>query len=271
MERSQLGLATFLTPDLDLGGWIDLAAELALGWVELRADPGMAHPGELSPQARKALRGRLVESGLKVSLHVPIFGVNLTSPIPRIAEASLAEHVDALDLAGELGARVVVLHPGGLPPEYLNVPGAYERARSRLEFCLAVLLPRAERLGLTLAIENKQRGPSRDLILTPEEHLSVLKGLSGLGACLDFGHLHTLNGDPAGYVNALGGRLVHVHLHDNHGGKDEHLGLGLGSAPWREAVAALAEAGYKGAVILEIPDPAQLRESVRLLEVYAFH
>jgi len=271
MERSQLGLATFLTPDLDMRGWIALAAELDLGWVELRADPGMAHADELSSQDRKALRRLLEENDLNVSLHVPIYGVNLTSPIPRIAEASLAEHVVAIDLACELGASLVVLHPGSLPRDYVPLPGAYERAWRRLELCLEVLLPQAERHGVTLAIENKQRGPGRDLILTPEEHLRILARFPELGACLDFGHLHTLDGDPCLYVNALGRRLAHVHLHDNHGEADEHLGLGLGTVPWREALTALAEVGYPHAVILEIPSVVELQKSVEFLEIHAFN
>ena len=79
---------------------------------------------------------------------------------------------------------------------------------------------------------------------------------------MDFGHLHTLREDPAHFVAALGERLMHVHLHDNQGERDEHLGLGQGTVPWEAALRALAVAGYQGAVILEIPDPDQARDSV---------
>ncbi|MDD2912760.1 MAG: TIM barrel protein, partial [Candidatus Bipolaricaulis anaerobius] len=68
------------------------------------------------------------------------------------------------------------------------------------------------------------------------------------------------------YVAALGERLVHVHLHDNRGERDEHLPLGRGSLPWRAAWAALSSAGYRGPIVLEIPDPDGLRESVAVLE-----
>lgn len=265
MERTRLGLATFLRPDIDLAGWLKLAKGLGLGWVELRAEPGMAYAGELTHHERSRLRHRLAESGLHVSLHAPIHGLELGSPNPRAASAALAEHVAAIELAADLGASPVVFHPGGIPREYAALPGAYEAAWSRLSFYLDLLLPRAERLGVRLAIENKQKKPGRDLILTPEEHLRALEGRPRLGACLDFGHLHTLNGDPKGYVLALGDRLVHVHLHDNHGEGDEHLGLGEGTLPWREVISALEEVGYQGAIILEIPDQVALERSVRLL------
>ncbi len=242
--------------------WIELARELGLGWLELRADPGIAHPEDLSSQDRNRLKKRLEEAGLRVSLHAPIHGVNLVSPNPRLAAAALAEHVAAIELAPELGAELVVFHPGGLPGEYARLPGAYERAWQRLGFALDILVPEAAARGVRLAIENKQAGSGRDLILTPEEHLRALEGRPGLGACLDFGHLHTLREDPAHFVAALGERLVHVHLHDNQGERDEHLGLGQGTVPWEAALRALAATGYRGAVILEIPDPDQARDSV---------
>jgi sugar phosphate isomerase/epimerase len=265
MDLSRLGLATFLHPQLGLPQWLGLARELGLGWVELRADPGVAYAGELSPRERQQRRQRLEEAGLNVSLHVPIHGVNPASPNPRLAAASLAEYADAISLAGDLGARLVVLHPGGIPGEYAALPQELEQAWRRLEFALEFLLPLARRHRVTLALENKQRGGGRDLILTPEEHLRALERFPELGACLDFGHLATLQGDPAAYVEALGARLLHVHLHDNHGQRDEHLGLGQGLVRWREALEALERAKYRGAVILEIPDPEELCESVKLL------
>lgn len=268
MDPTRLGLATFLHPELNLEGWLKLARELGLGWVELRADPGMAYAGELTPRERENLRKKLLKAGLNVSLHVPIHGVNPASPNPRLAAASLAEYAQAVELAGDLGAKPVVLHPGGIPGEYAALPHHLEEAWRRLEFALELLVPFARERGVTLALENKQSGGGRDLILTPEEHLRALERFPDLGACLDFGHLATLpegTCSQAEYVRALGARLVHVHLHDNRGQRDEHLGLGQGLVPWREAVSILEEAGYRGAVILEIPDPEELRESVRRL------
>jgi sugar phosphate isomerase/epimerase len=265
MDRGRLGLATFLRGDLDLRGWIALAKELGLGWVELRAEPQMAYAGDLSREDRANLRRELERTGLKFSLHVPIYGVDLVSPNPKIAAASLAEHVAAVDLAADLGVSPVVFHPGSLPRDYASLEGAYECAWRRLELSLEVLVPHAQRRGVRLALENKQRGAGKDLVLSPEEHRRALDRFPELLACLDFGHLHTVDGNFSAYVAALGERLVHVHLHDNHGERDEHLGLGRGSLPWQEAVAALEEAGYRGPIVLEIPDPQELAESVELL------
>ncbi len=261
MNRARLGLATFLRPGMNLWSWVRLAQELELGGVELRADPGIAHPEELSPQDLRQLR-KLSQTGLSLSVHMPIHGVNLTWPVRTAAAASLGELVRTVDLAGEIGADVVVVHPGRLPEEYLPFPEWHKRSRDLLRFSLALLLPRAEKTGLKVALENLGNGRDRGLVQTAEEHREILDEFPELWACFDLGHLHTLAGSPRAYIAALAHRLIHVHLHDNRGDWDAHLPLDEGTAPWRETVEALAENGFSGRVVLEIPDPAGLQRSV---------
>lgn len=261
MDRTQLGLATFLRPGLDLWAWIRLAQELELGGVEIRADPGIAHPNEISLEDRRKLRA-CQGKGLNLCVHMPIHGVNLTWPVRAVAAASLGELVSTVDLAGEIGADVVVLHPGRLPEEYRPFPEWHKRSLDLLRFSLALLLPRAEKQGVKLALENLGNGRDRGLVQSSEEHRVILDEFPELWACFDLGHLHTLGGSPRSYIEALAQRLIHVHLHDNHGDWDAHLPLDDGTAPWREALRALGKHGFSGRVVLEIPDPAGLRRSI---------
>ena len=265
MEKKDLGVAAFLGPERGLEFWLELAAELGVGVVELRAEPGLAHPTELDRNARKALRRRLESFGLRPTVHASIHDTNLASLNPILAAAAREDLRRTVELAAEVGAEIVVFHPGRLPSEYRRDPGALEAARSVLYANLEELIPYAERLGVVLAVENKQRGSNRDLILTPQEHREVLERFPGLWACLDFGHLNTLGLDPVEFVRALGERLIHVHLHDNHGQADEHLPLGEGNLDWKRCISALAEAGFSGTTVLEIPEPKGLRSSVALL------
>ncbi|HZC03927.1 MAG TPA: TIM barrel protein, partial [Gammaproteobacteria bacterium] len=41
-----------------------------------------------------------------------------------------------------------------------------------------------------------------------------------------------VNGGIQACINAFGSRLQHIHLHDNHGAKDEHLEVGTGAIPF---------------------------------------
>ncbi len=266
MDRRRFGLSTFLYPGMDLGRWLDLVLDLGLGGVELRADPRAAHPTELPPAARRRLRGRLKALGLWSTVHAPIYGVNLASPIPTLASASLRETVATVDLAADLESDLVVIHPGHVDEDYLSLDGEKDLAWRRFLFAVGVVLSRARRRGTKVVLENKQHGRGWDMVHTSTEHARALDEFPELGACLDLGHLHTTGEDPVAYVTALGERLVHVHLHDNRGARDEHLPLGRGSVDWHEAFAALTGAGYRGRIVLEIPDPQGLRESVTLLE-----
>ncbi len=43
------------------------------------------------------------------------------------------------------------------------------------------------------------------------------------------------------WIKSLGNRIGYVHLHDNHGEHDEHLGLGEGNIPMQDVCQALEE------------------------------
>ena len=60
-------------------------------------------------------------------------------------------------------------------------------------------------------------------------------------ANLDIGHVNCFaKTSIIEWINCLGNRIGYVHLHDNHGTSDEHLGLGKGKIPLEEALAALS-------------------------------
>ncbi len=265
MDLSRFGLSTFLCPGMNLWKWLDLAWELGLGGVELRADPWAAHPAELSSLERAQLREKAQQMGLWLTVHAPIYDVNPASPNLALAQAALAELAAAVDLAGDMGADLLVVHPGHVHEDYVQMEGAYTKAWQQMTFVLKVLVEKARPRGVRIAVENKQKSRVRDLVLTWEEHVRALEEVPGLTACLDLGHLFTTAADFRPYVAALGSRLVHVHLHDNHGQRDEHLGLGQGEVPWLAFLALLEEVGYTGRVVLELPRPEDVRAAVEAL------
>jgi len=63
------GLTAFLGAYPDPSGWAELAHRLGLEAIEVRAEPGFAHPEELGAADRRGLRRAL--AGLDVSLHAP--------------------------------------------------------------------------------------------------------------------------------------------------------------------------------------------------------
>jgi sugar phosphate isomerase/epimerase len=88
---------------------------------------------------------------------------------------------------------------------------------------------------------------------TPERLISILElgHLDNVGICLDLGHAHMSDGIGAA-IGTLSKRIASVHMHDNHGLKDEHLWPGDGNIDWKATATALQTLTPQPAVVLEI-------------------
>jgi len=54
------------------------------------------------------------------------------------------------------------------------------------------------------------------------------------------------------YLDAFSDRLVHIHMHDNHGTEDEHLPLGQGKIDFRKVAKLLKDHGYSRTITFEV-------------------
>ena len=77
-----------------------------------------------------------------------------------------------------------------------------------------------------------------------------------VGICLDIGHVHChAKVDILNWIRQLNRKIEYVHLHDNHGEADEHLGLGQGTMSITEVCQALEEHAPDAIWALEVgPD-----------------
>ena len=106
-----------------------------------------------------------------------------------------------------------------------------EYAETALEHLGAFAHP----LGVRLLVENLLSEPT-----TPSHLLTILEmgHLPNIGVCLDLGHAHITVG-VAEAIATLGDHIASVHVHDNHGMKDEHLWPGDGTIDWPATAKAL--------------------------------
>lgn len=90
----------------------------------------------------------------------------------------------------------------------------------------------AKQRGVVIALENTPSELGSPLTLQQfiaDTHLNDLK------LCLDLGHAHIEDGISASF-EAMRDRIVTLHVHDNHGEKDEHLLPYEGSIDWDAAI-----------------------------------
>ena len=243
------------------------AAEFA--WTQVHAPP----PSVLSdPRAgtrhAAALAESLATTSLRCVLHAPQ-GLRAGSRVGDRAFEGM------LGYAAEIGAGFVVYYARSLPVDPASKEGLLSEARS-----LATLASRAERLGITIAIENLAPvypGPE-SLSANP----MVLRGLANrigsdrLGLCLDIGHAHIAADARRTSVERLCEPVLDAvclfHVHDNFGVRrkpirramgidplrlDLHLPPRRGSLPW-SGVSPLLER-HDAPLVLEIHPPYRPR------------
>jgi sugar phosphate isomerase/epimerase len=148
----------------------------------------------------------------------------------------------ALEVAEHLPFRNLIVHLGERTDQWS--PRTIEHGLTALEHLDAFARP----LGVRVLVENLLSEAT-----TPEHLVMILDmgHLTHVGLCLDLGHAHITVG-VAQAIATMSNRIVSVHVHDNHGAKDEHLWPGDGTIDWSATVEALKGLTAAPATVLEI-------------------
>jgi sugar phosphate isomerase/epimerase len=178
-------------------------------------------------------------TGVSATLHQPLYlsdrgsgqwsrhvapNINLIDPDKSHRITAMDEVKRALESAEQVPINACVLHLGHKGDAWDT--RALENSLTAIEHLKAFAHP----LGVRLLIENLQNE-----ITTSEHILEILRvgHFDRVGVCLDVGHAHL--GQPENHVGIdeafelLKPRIAQLHLHDNHGAKDDHLWPGSGS------------------------------------------
>ncbi len=245
-------------PLRDLEEEIQAFSSLGFDFLELAMDAPKGLPA-LIWEHRERILGLLKECSLGLVAHLPTFvwPADLT---PRIRKASLEECLEGLRLASYLEAHCVVMHPGsflglGNLAKDLSTQAALES--------LDTLLKEAASLGLPVGLENMF--PRGGWLVTAKDFAPVMERFPSLGITLDVAHAFIGGGlqRVQEFLNGYAERILHLHLSDNWGERDEHLPIGAGRVPYAKVVEALKACDYQGWATFEVfsPDRDYLRIS----------
>ncbi len=187
------------------------------------------------------------------SMHAPLFpdremgragspAVNLVDPEKSRRIDAMDEIKRALEAAEHIRFTKLVVHLGEKFDSWSL--RTMEYATTALEHLGAFAKP----LGVRVLVENLTSDAT-----TPEHLMMVLEmaHLNQIDVCLDLGHAHIAPGI-AESIGIFGKRIAQVHVHDNHGLKDEHLWPGDGTIDWPSAIEALKQLPAQPAAVLEI-------------------
>lgn len=254
----RFGYGTNGLADLRLDDALALLADLGYDGVGLTLDH--MHLDPLAPDAAARTRRiarRLAALGLTVTVETGAryvldprrkHGPSLLDADPGDRARRTDLLLRAVTIAADLGAHAVHCFSG-------VAPGGTDEdtAWKRLAESLAPVLDAAAAAGVPLAVE-----PEPGHLLATLDDFHRLRRLLGdpapLGLTLDIGHCQCLEPlPPADCVRAAAPWLRHVQIEDMRRGVHEHLPFGDGEIDFPPVLAALADAGYQGLTVVELP------------------
>lgn len=203
--------------------------------------------------------------GLEIAqCHLPYYYAHL----PRLSydeyeKVDLPGTLRALEIAGEIGCHMAVMHP------YYYEDDANATYDANVRF-IEKLMPLLEKYDIKLAVENVwAMGYINTNASYPKDIMHIVDVVASdrVGVCLDTGHANIFATPIGDFVRVCGKKLFALHVNGNSGKADSHT-IPYSMSDWCERMdyldmsAALKEVGYKGYYNLEIASSSKLPASV---------
>ena len=191
---------------------------------------------------------------LKYSIHAPFMDVNIAALQDKSRLNSIEQIKSSIDLANEIGAEAVVVHPGlasFLANKYF-LDTVYQFANESIK----EIGEYGRDLGVLTTIENM---PHFDGMLYQDMNaLNDLLVSLDMSMTLDIGHAVHVGYAPDGMIFDS---IKHMHVHDNFGDDDAHLAFGEGSIDLKGIINKFEEKSYDGIYIIEVNDLDSIKKS----------
>lgn len=201
----------------------------------------------------------IAEYSLPVSVHAPFSDLNPASINLPIWRETVNQLGITIDRAAEL-TDTVVIHPGYLSPvsRYdTTLAWQYHKQACR------ELGRRGESVGVRACLENM---PNLDDFFCREPYeLDGLVDGTAMGVTFDVGHANT-NNNLNDFCKIILKNAYHMHIHDNHGSRDEHLPLGEGSINWDKIMPKIVKEYSGEIIVVEGRNPEEGKKSLEFLK-----
>ena len=218
--------------------------------IEVMLSETHCWPLSLPREVRQRIARRVKSNELEItSINLGGFDNNLASQAKEVRQLTVKIVTSVLELAGEWGAKGIVISPGlGRP----LLPPPTERLESAFRSNIEQLLRVAERTGVDLLLEN-----------IPYSFLPKAEGLAAmiesigsrhLGVCYDVPNAVFAREAPDAAFRRLKDHIRLVHFSDTGLDVWKHDRIGQGIVDFGSALRSMQEIGYTGPLVLEIID-----------------
>jgi len=223
---------------------------LGFDYVEIGIEEPMATPKILAKQKRRILR--LLSENRMYALGHTAYWVQFGSSHRKARKGWIEEAKDMITVAHQLRLDLLNFHFYGR----LGKVGSTNQSTSvflqNFTSAMRELTKFAKGRKVQLMLENI---PTEGVGIGNLRNFSaVMHGVPELKFHLDVGHAFIENRMEGvkSYIDTFADRLVHIHIHDNHGEEDEHLSLGRGKIDFKKVVRYLKAIDYDRTITFEV-------------------
>ncbi|WP_034641330.1 sugar phosphate isomerase/epimerase family protein [Desulfovibrio inopinatus] len=218
----------------------------------------------VEPRDHEMIAERVKSAGLSIGIHLPFHDLQPGSVDHFVREATAKRLQTALDAARIYEPEHLIAHAAFDFNLYRKVYDIWcDRSVSTWRDVLASWPNHPP-----LYLENThEKEPQRVLQLVDQ----LAQYDDRVGLCFDIGHWFSFAGgvnknDLDQWIGVLAPRIRHIHLHDNDGSYDLHLGPGKGNIPFDELLANLNHQNIHPTVTFEPHSSADLELSLDFAE-----
>ncbi len=200
------------------------------GAFEIEINTTNFDPVQAPSSTLEWIHGLSAADQVHFSVHSP-GNINFSDPDPAVRAKSEQAVMEALELASQLGALTVVVHPGRVIGEFS--PDAWQDAVECNISALKRCARRARELGVSLSVENlcHEKGSVNPNIDHFFEMCRAI-GLPSIGITLDTNHAGLVDGLHRS-VEVVGPYANHIHFSSNKGVRSDHCEPAVGVMDFR--------------------------------------
>jgi len=252
-------------PTNDILKEIKDCGELGFDFVEI----GIEWPegsAEIVLKKRKKIIELLKKYKLFAIAHTS-WWIDISSPYKLVREAWIQETKRKIKVAHSLDIKVINFHTHSRAIDSFHKK--YEKEILE-NFCrgLKELVDYGKKYDSEIILENAtEKGEITDFRLIKR----IVEKVPGVKIHLDIGHAFICGGmkNVRKFFDTFGKRIVHIHMHDNHGKYDEHLPIGWGKINYNSVVRMLRKINYDKTITFEVftskKDAVKSREKIKKL------
>jgi len=201
----------------------------------------------LNSKRVEALKNVAEAHDLDFVVHAPFAGINIAVPNAVLRRTTLRRLEKSIFYAGQLGCRLWLFHPGSQTGVSHFYPGRDWQLNMD---SVRTLLKVARKEGVEVAVENVPE-PFPFVIKDVQDFSRFYDELNDdIGMVLDVAHAN-LNRQIQDFIRLFPKKIVHMHVSDNDGAYDLHLGIGFGTIDWESVAKEIKKVEYGNVIMLE--------------------